>query len=76
MPRNVRNFWIETDIDGANTMSGGPRSKDGGFSANIFIRSNGGVMKAVNISGHADGEHLLLAINSVDGQRIEMKTAR
>jgi len=51
----VRNFWIEGNIDGRKTeMSGGPRTKDGGFSLNIYQRDAGGIVKALRIEGGAD----------------------
>ena len=46
----VRNFWIDADIDGRQTMlSGGPRSKDDGMRINIFQRDNGGIEEAMRI---------------------------
>lgn len=54
MPRSVRNFWIELNIDGRKTCVGtGPRSKDGGFSCAIHIREEGGISnKMLKIQGH------------------------
>ena len=44
MPRNVRNFWIDLNVDGRkSTVSTGPVSKDGGFSMTIKIRNNGSI---------------------------------
>ena len=41
-PRNVRNFWIDLDVDGrSNSVGTGPIAKDGGFSMTISIRENG-----------------------------------
>lgn len=30
MPRNVRNFWIDAQIDGRTVLTGGPKGKGGG----------------------------------------------
>lgn len=55
MPRNVRNFWIEVEIDGRTTkLAGGPRSKDGGFTLRIKQRSKGDIITPVHIEGKAD----------------------
>jgi len=40
----VRNWWIEADVDGRKTpLSGGPRSKDGGFQLTIYQRVKGNI---------------------------------
>ena len=47
----VRNFWIDADIDGRETMlSGGPRRKDGGMSVIIKQRDEGSITTALRIS--------------------------
>lgn len=44
MPRNVRNFWLELEIDGRPTkIAAGPRASDGGFTLHIGIREDGGI---------------------------------
>ena len=60
MPRNVRNFWVELDIDGKTTeIATGPRNKDGGFSMLIKIRENGSISnKRMKIYGYADNGDL------------------
>lgn len=58
MPRNVRNFWIEADIDGqATRISGGPQAKDGGLDLTVKMRHNGDVVDVLDIIGRvmADG---------------------
>ena len=48
-------LWISADIDGRKTkFEGGPQRKDGGFDLTVFVRSNGGIDRAVNILGRAD----------------------
>lgn len=55
MPRNVRNFWIELDVDGSKTAIGsGPRGKDGGFQLTIRQRDNGSIVKALDVRGFVD----------------------
>ena len=47
----VRNFWVEADIDGRQTMlSGGPRAKNGGMDVTIYQRDEGSIKTAVRIS--------------------------
>jgi hypothetical protein len=56
MPQNLRNFWISGDVDG--TASGirgtGPRSKDGGFTLKVEMRSGGKGFDALTIAGTVD----------------------
>lgn len=64
MPRNVRNFWLEGDIDGNRAaVSGGPQSKGGGFSLRIKQRHRGGIVEAMTVTGWvmADGSLALEA---------------
>lgn len=54
MPRNVRNFWLEGQIDGrASKIEGGPVSKDGGFFLRVKMRDEGSVVTALSIRGTA-----------------------
>lgn len=61
MPRNVRNWWIELEVDGKKTKIGaGPRRKDGGFTLRIHQRNRGGVVKnVVRIDGDVVNEERL-----------------
>jgi len=55
MPRNVRNFWIELDVDGRkSTVETGPRSRDGGFELTIYQRHKGEVRRALEVRGYGD----------------------
>ena len=46
----VRNFWIEADIDGKETiLKGGPRSKTGGMRIVVNQRDNGQIKEALRI---------------------------
>jgi hypothetical protein len=52
MPRNVRNFWIDVNVDGRESAIGtGPRAKDGGMNASFYIRSEGDVEHAFYVLG-------------------------
>ena len=52
MPRNVRNFWIELDVDGRKScITTGPRSKDGGFKLTVYQREKGNIVKALSVFG-------------------------
>lgn len=52
MPQNVRNFWLELDVDGSTTrIATGPRGKEGGFRLRIFQRDKDEVTKAAYIDG-------------------------
>jgi hypothetical protein len=75
MPRNVRNFWLELDVDGRSKVATGPRSKDGGFELNVLMRDGGDVKKAVRLVGNAleDGT-LELHILPFDGEDIVIET--
>ena len=67
----IRNFWMETNVDGRESVvSGGPRSKDGGMTAVFHIRNKGGSQKAlvVNCFANDDGA---LKINIFDAQKRE-----
>jgi len=55
MPRNVRNFWLELEVDGKKTpVATGPVAKDGGFQMIIRQRDNGEVTKAGELHGRVD----------------------
>ena len=73
MPRNVRNFWIEVEVDGrASRIETGPVSSEGGFRVIVRQRDAGGVGdKTVVIVGHAlpDG-NLVTEAAVMEGARI------
>lgn len=60
MPRNVRNFWIELEVDGKKSrIATGPVRKDGGFRMTIKQRSSGRIIRAVDLCGRIDSNGLL-----------------
>ena len=55
MPRNVRNFWIDANIDGRQeTLSGGPQGKNGGFTLTVKMRDNGDIKTVLTVQGDAN----------------------
>ncbi len=67
MPRKVRNYWVEIDVDGRESPIGtGPRNKEGGIGVRIYMRNKGTVEKILDISGTANGNNLRLSVNDVE----------
>jgi hypothetical protein len=62
MPRNVRNFWLEADIDGRKeTLTGGPKNRDGGISITLKVREKGEVsFDKLKITGVVEDDKYLL----------------
>ena len=61
MPRCVRNFWVECEVDGKETrFASGPRSKDGGFLLRVKVRDNGSVTHALSVTGYVDSQGKLI----------------
>jgi len=57
MPRNVRNFWIRTRVDGRETVDAtGPVSKDGGFETAILWRDGGTPAPCLSVQGFTTEE--------------------
>ena len=49
-PRNVRNFWVEVQVDGrVGKVETGPVSKDGGMLITLQVRSDGGIVTALRV---------------------------
>ena len=62
-PRNVRNFWVDVDVDGKqNSVATGPRSADGGMDANFKIREAGTVTDSIDVLCRANGDTLTLTV--------------
>lgn len=59
MPRNVRNFWIELDVDGKKTpIATGPVKKDGVFYLTVSMRNEDGTIhkNAISLEGFVMNE--------------------
>ena len=54
MPRNLRNFWIELEVDGRKTkIATGPPAKNGGFALRVFQRAGNTSRLALEVDGNA-----------------------
>lgn len=52
MPRNLRDFWVDLDVDGyAQTVARGPKQRGGGFSLDIRVASHGMSKRLLHITG-------------------------
>jgi len=69
MSRVVRNFWIDVEVDGKPTKVGtGPRGRDGGFAATIYMREKGEVVRALEIMGSVGGNGRLVLLVTEPGK--------
>ena len=61
MPRNVRNFWIELDVDGRKKkVCTGPRTANGEFEITIRVRDHGDISpEELKIWGRIDSDGTL-----------------
>ena len=78
MPRNIRNFWIESTVDGVATKyASGPKAKDGGFELTIKQRVKGNIVTAYRISGIAlqTGELSIQVANGSSGRVLDESTS-
>jgi hypothetical protein len=69
MPKNVRNFWVNVEVDGrSSALASGPVAKDGGFTCGISVRHKGEVCNnAVMITGRVNPDGTLeIKINGFD----------
>ena len=59
-PQAVRNFWIETEVDGKQErLASGPKAKDGGFETTVYVRDHGQVTNALTMRGEANPDGTL-----------------
>lgn len=64
----MRNFWLEADIDGRETLvTGGPRSKDGGMNVEISMRDGGCSVTACTIHCYEYNGLLCVTVRDTDG---------
>lgn len=70
MPRVVRNFWLEANIDGRRkNIAGGPREKTGGFALTVHMRQEGGVTTPLEVVGDVVNDTLRLSVKYRGTQR-------
>lgn len=72
MPRCVRNFWIDLEVDGrANKIGTGPRSSGGGFFCTVLVREEGTISdKSLRIRGDNSQGDNILSVELLDGNRV------
>ena len=73
----LRNFWLETEIDGRKTkLKGGPRNKTGGMHTKVYVRDQGASVLACKIvCEECDGD-LIVMIYDKDGRLINTSTTK
>ena len=78
MPRCIRNFWLDADIDGRRgRFTSGPQSKDGGFRLHIHNREHGDISPvALHIIGRVCGGKLRLTVENGDHPVFEKEMER
>ena len=58
---SMRNFWLDSDIDGRQTsLSGGPRASDGGMNVTVRQRENGKSVVACKVKCYKRNDGLLV----------------
>ena len=68
--KNMRNFWVEVDVDGyQNILKGGPRHKEGGTDITLYQREDGASKTAVEIRCRAYGSLLVTTVD-INGERV------
>ena len=74
MPRNVRNFFIEIEVDGRKSLvRTGPVAKGGGFFLTIRMREDGEISPTrLEITGNATNDGLGVDLCSL---KVEWKNA-
>jgi len=72
MPRFVKPFYLEGQVDGIKTpIKVGPKSSGGGFHLNIFQRDSGGVLHVLRLEGiNGDDGLTLYVVDEVSGKTI------
>lgn len=77
-PRNVRNAWMNAQIDGRSPIATGPVSADGQMQVRFFVRDNGRVIPSVRIETLAtrDGRLMLRVFAPAGTLLFEHETTR
>jgi hypothetical protein len=71
MPRNVRNWWVELDVDGVRKANTGPVGRDGTIDVFLYARDHGAAINSFHIAGRVlnDGR-LHLTVDGPDGREV------
>lgn len=68
MPRNVRNSWVDIDVDGrVSSIGAGPEAKHGTMTAQFYVRNEGMVQRSVRVDTYVDGNRLALEVRDPHG---------
>jgi hypothetical protein len=71
----LRNFWLETEIDGRKTkLKGGPKGRTGSMRTNIYVRDQGASALACKIVCRECVGDLIVMIYDKDDQLIYTNT--
>ena len=74
---SIRNFYIEAYIDGRKeSLKGGPKSKDGGFSLSVYQRKEGQLERIIEITGFVNGDGILTTHVATQSKGQTIKTQR
>lgn len=66
MPRNVRNFWVEVEINGyKHILKGGPKASNGDMRITLFQRDRGEILEVMQVNSIMAGDEKTL-ISRVD----------
>jgi hypothetical protein len=68
MPRNLRNFWLEANIDGlSRPFASGPRNKEGNMTLNLSTAINGESVRVLKVECYpGENGHNRIYINIKD----------
>lgn len=67
----MRNFWLETKVDGRKSiLTGGPRNKDGGMTTKLYVRDCGESVLAYKIVCRECAHDLIIMIYDAEGHLI------
>ena len=67
----LRNFWLETEIDGRKTkLKGGPKSRTGGMRTKVYVRNRGASVLAYEIVCKEYKDELVIMICDKDDQLV------
>lgn len=66
----VRNFWVESQVDGRRTpIKGGPARKDGGLDLQLFQREDGAITQPIEIQCKEEDQRLITKVY-IDGSLV------
>lgn len=77
MPRNVRNFWIEAEVEGRKSkIAFGPQGKEDGFRLTVFMHNKGEVEEVAWIEGGNIAGVSILWVDCKGHQQIKISRER